>query len=114
MKSANLLNEHPPFLKGLSVPEVVVFTSFMTVLGIVIGVMTALFFQTATPFLLGLLGGLSAILWLPKNIANRVMKWRAGKPTGWLYQRIDCMFYRQKYTTASGLYQNKKEQHHDR
>ncbi|GIU42857.1 hypothetical protein TUM4438_10390 [Shewanella sairae] len=112
MKNARLLNEPPPFLKGLSVPEVMVFTGVMTVVGLIAGCVLTVTFETFTPLALCALAGASVILWLPKTIANRIIKWRTGKPTGWLYQRFDIFYNQNRYISSPGIYHNKKEKFH--
>lgn len=112
MKSAKLLNEKPPFLKGLSVPEVMLYTGVMTVVGLVIGTVLSIVLQSLTPVLVGFVAGVAAILWLPKQLANRIIRWRSGKPVGWLYQRINYALYPRLYTSLSGVYHNKKDNTH--
>jgi conjugative transfer region protein (TIGR03750 family) len=107
---AQVLNERPPFLKGLTVMEVVALTLINTVLGIVIGIVISVTVTTSMmPILIGFSLGAASVFILPQGIANLLIKQRQGKPTGWLYQRIDCAFYTQKYTHRAGRYHNKKD-----
>ncbi|WP_394230498.1 DUF3487 family protein [Shewanella colwelliana] len=112
MKSAKLLNEKPPFLKGLSVPEVMLYTGMMTVMGLIAGIILSIALQSLTPVLIGFVAGVAAILWLPKQLANRIIRWRSGNPVGWLYQRIHYAFYPRQYISLSGVYHNKKDNTH--
>lgn len=113
MKSAHFLNEHPPFLKGLSIPEVLLLTVISTIISTALSAAASLLIHSFTPLLLGSLAGLSIILWLPKQITDRIIKWRTGKPVGWLYQRFDYALYPKKYIVSSGCYHNKKDKSHD-
>ncbi|WP_305840112.1 DUF3487 family protein [Photobacterium leiognathi] len=110
MIPAKVLNERPPFLKGLTVMEVVVLTMINTVLGVIVGIVISLTLtKSMMPILIGVTFGVISLFVLPQSIANVLIKQRQGKPTGWLYQRIDYAFYTHKYTHRAGLYHNKKD-----
>lgn len=112
MKSASTLNDKPPFLKGLSVPEVALLTGVMTTAGFVVGITLAIYLGSLSAMLACLVVGVTTILWLPKSFADALLRLREGKPRGWLYQRLDELFYTAKYVRQPGRYHHKKEKHH--
>lgn len=110
MKKAKALNERPPFLKGLSTIEIGIFSGFTIVTGLVTGIIVSVFVTHSTmPTLLGVALGASAIFLMPKSLAAPLINLRKNKPTGWLYQKIDVWFHRDRTIHHAGLYQNKKD-----
>lgn len=110
MKKAKALNERPPFLKGLSTMEIGIFSGVTTVTGLVTGFFVSVFVtQSAMPTLLGVALGASAVFLMPKSLATPLINLRKNKPTGWLYQKIDVWFHRERTIHHAGLHQNKKD-----
>ncbi|PSU45751.1 hypothetical protein C9J12_21145 [Photobacterium frigidiphilum] len=110
MKKATALNERPPFLKGLSIVEIGILSGFTLFIGLVTGGGVSVFVtHSAMPALLGVALGASAIFLMPKSLATPLIALRKNKPTGWLYQKIDVWFHRERTIHHTGLHQNKKD-----
>ena len=109
MKRPSTLNERPPFLKGLSMLEVGLFCATASIVGVILGVLLAIFVtHSLLPVFTGLALGATSIFLLPKALAQPLINLRAGKPAGYLYRRVDAWFYGARYISAPGIYQGKR------